>query len=213
MKRHKLIRITPSISRLAGLTLATALTLGLADTSAAFAESEFKPTGGAFNGSSNTANIFKAGTNSITCTGNTTTGTVASAFLVDRILVDFTGCKSTGSGGSNCTVKSIGGREGLILTNTLHGVLGLVLPKGSGSGVGLLLLPVANKKWFNLQGNTCTGESTASGNIAGEVNPIGTLSLVGTLRFTPGETGESTKKFDLSSNGTNVEPELELFEE
>jgi len=214
MKRHKLIRITPSISRLAGLTLATALTLGLAVTSAAFAESEFKPTGGAFNGSSNTANIFKAGTNSITCTGNTTTGTVASAFLVDRILVDFTGCKSTGSGGSNCTVKSIGGREGLILTNTLHGVLGLVLPKGSGSGVGLLLLPVANKKFVEIESTKCSPSTTVLGNVAGEVTPVHVSQNTASLKFQPsgqgGTQGESIKEFDFSTGGLVV-PELEAF--
>src|ERR1700722_6034842 len=163
MKRFKIVRATPSMSRLAGFTFAIALTLSFIVTSTELAEPEFKPTGGAFNGRSNTANTFKAGLNTITCTGNTATGTIASAFLVDRILVDFTGCKSRKKAGEECTLKSVGGNEGLVLTTLLHGVLGLILPKGSGSGVGLLLLPVANKKFVTLAGNTCTSETAISG--------------------------------------------------
>jgi hypothetical protein len=202
--------VTRSTSRLAGFTLTAVLTLSLAVASTAFAEPEFKPTGTTFAGTSG-SNVLTAGADSITCTANTISGTISSATLAGGITVDFTGCKSTSDGGAeSCTVKSAGGNAGLIITNTLHGVLGLILPKGAGSGVGLLLLPVANKKWDTLASTKCTVESTVNGTLAGEVSPIGSKRTTAKLVFAKGTSGESIKDIDLSTGGSVV-PELEAF--
>src|SRR3984957_19501283 len=119
------------IARLVGLTLVAVMAVSLAMASAAFAEPEFKPTGATFKGDSVGSNVLTAGTNVITCTNNTTSGTISSATLAGGVTVDFTGCTSKKGTGEPCTAKSVGGNEGLILTTTLHGVLGLILPKGS----------------------------------------------------------------------------------
>jgi hypothetical protein len=199
------------IARLAGLMLVAVMAVSLAVASAAFAEPEFKPTGGTFTGVGLGTNTLAAGGNTISCTANSTKGTISSATLAGGVVVTFTGCKSTGSGGSNCTAKSVGAVEGTIATSTLHGVLGLILAKGTGTGVGLLLLPVANKKFVVIAGNTCTVETTVTGNVAGEVSPVGKSQTTGKLSFAAGASGgESVKSIDLSTGGT-VTPEIEAF--
>src|ERR1700722_8736177 len=192
------------IARLAGLMLVAAMALSLVVASAAFAEPEFHPIGGTFTGLGLGPEKLVAGGNEIKCEHNITSGTISSATLVGGLVVTFAGCKSSGTGGGGCTIKSSSpvGAAGVIITNTLHGVLGLILPKGTGSGVGLLLLPVANSKFFVLESNKCTAATSVTGNIAGEVNPVGGgLVSKGTLTFQPGEKGESVKDFDLSTGG------------
>jgi hypothetical protein len=198
------------IARLVGFVLVAAMALSLAVASAAFAEPEFKPTGGTFTGTSTTSNTLIASGNTVSCTANSTKGTISSATLAGGITVTFTGCKSSKVEGTECAVNSVGAAEGTIVTNTLHGVLGLILPKGSGSGVGLLLLPVTTKKFLTLVSNKCTIESAVNGNVAGEASPIGSSQTTGKLVFQRGTEGESIKSIDLSTGGT-VTPELEAF--
>jgi hypothetical protein len=206
---HSNGKATPSIARLAGVLLAIVCALALVPT-AASAEPEFKPTGGTFTGSSGGSNKLAAGGNEIACATNSTKGTISSATLIGGVTITFTGCKSTGTGGTNCTVKSTGAAAGTIATNTLHGVLGLILPKGTGTGIGLLLLPVVNKKIVTVESNKCTVETAVAGNFAGEVCPVGTSQTTGKLVFAAGEKGESIKDFDLSTGGL-VKPELEAY--
>ena len=199
--------------RLAGPTLAAIVALSLVVASSAFAEPAFHPIGGTFTGLGLGPEKLTFGGQEVKCEHNITSGTISNATLAGGVVVTFTGCKSTGTGGSNCTLKSSSpvGAAGVIITNTLHGVLGLILPKGTGSGVGLLLLPVANGKFFTLESNKCTAATSVTGNIAGETNPVGGgLVSKGTLTFQAGTKGESIKDFDLSTGGL-VRPELELF--
>jgi hypothetical protein len=200
------------IARLAGLMLVAVMAVSLAVASAAFAEPEFKPTGGTFTGVGLGSNVLTAGGNVITCTANSTKGTISSATLAGGVVVTFTGCASSGSGGSGCAASSTGAAAGTIATTTLHGVLGLILPKGTGTGVGLLLLPVANKKFVTINGNTCTVETTVTGNVAGEVIPVGHSQATGKLLFQAASSGggESIKSFDPTTGGT-VTPEIEAF--
>jgi hypothetical protein len=200
------------IARLAGLVFVAVMAVSLVIASTAFAEPAFLPVGATFTGTSGTSTLTAGASESVVCAADTSSGTISNATLVGGVTVDFTGCKSSGAGGSNCTVKSINTTtEGLILTNTLHGVLGLILPKGSGTGVGLLLLPVASKTFVTLAKNTCTVETAVKGNVAGEVKPIGVHQLTGKLIFAKATTGgQSIKDFDLSTGGL-VQPELEAF--
>ena len=97
------------------------------------------------------------------------------------------------------------------MTSTLHGVLGLILPKGAGTGVGILLLPVTTKKFVLIESTKCTPETQVTGNVAGEVKPVGGgLVLNGQIVLQPGEKGESIKDFDLSTGGL-VNPEIAAF--
>jgi hypothetical protein len=198
------------IARLAGLMLVAVMALSLGVASAAFAEPEFKPTGGTLTGSSAGNNTLSAGGNTIVCTANTSKGSISSATLAGGVVVTFTGCKSTGTGGSNCTAKSVGAAEGTIATNNLHGVLGLILAKGTGSGVALLLLPTENKKFVTIVSNKCTVETTVTGNVAGEISPVGKSQTTGKLVLQAGTSGESIKTVDLSTGGT-VSTNLEAF--
>jgi hypothetical protein len=200
------------IARLAGLVLVAMMTLGLTVASAAFAEPEFKPTGGTVKGISTTTNELVAGKNSITCAGNTTnSGTVSSATLLSGIVVTFTGCTSSGAEKSGCTANSTGASAGKINTATLHGVLGLILPKGTGSGVGLLLLPAVSKGVFaEIESNECTVETAVEGNVAAEWLLLLHIGNIIHLHFRKSGAVESIKDFDLSSGGL-VLPALKAF--
>jgi hypothetical protein len=202
------------IARLAGLMLVAVMALGLVAATTAFAEPEFHPVGAKFTGVGLGLDRLAVVGNTIECEGNTTSGTISSATLVGGVVVTFTGCKSSSvTGEKNCTAKSALplGTAGTIITNTLHGVLGLILPKGTGTGVGLLLLPATGKKFVVIESNKCTIETSVAGNVAGEARPIGGgLVLNGQLFFQAGEKGESIKDFDLSTGGL-VNPGLEWF--
>ena len=202
------------IGRLVGLMLVTGMALNLAVASAAVAEPEFKPTGATLKGSGD-ADTLEAGSTKIVCKENTSTGLISSPTLVSGITVTFFGCVVTNDKEDKCTVKSVGAlAEGLILTKTLHGVLGLILPKGTGTGVGLLLLPVANKKFVEIESTKCSPSTTVLGNVAGEVTPVHVSQNTASLKFQPsgqgGTQGESIKEFDFSTGGLVV-PELEAF--
>jgi len=199
------------IARLAGLMLVAVMAVSLAVASAAFAEPEFKPSSGTFKGTSTTGTL-KAGGNEINCTADTSSGTITGTTSVGSVTVDFTGCKATNSKKEVCTVKSSGTTtEGLILTKTLNGALGLILPKGSGAGVGLLLLPVTKQEFVTITSTKCTPETTVEGTVAGEVSPVAKgAQITGKLVFAKGTTGESIKSFDPSVGGKTA-PELEAF--
>jgi hypothetical protein len=197
------------IARLVGLMVVAVMALGLVVASAAFAEPAFLPVGATFTGTSGTG-VLEAGGEKIECTADTSAGTISSATLVGGVTVSFTGCKAI-KGTEKCTVKSPSAAAGSIVTHELHGVLGLVLPKGTGTGVGLLLLPVENKKFVTIESTKCSIETTVSGNLVGEVTPVGVHTTKGTLVFKKGATeGQSIKSFDLSTGGS-VTPKLEAF--
>jgi hypothetical protein len=198
------------ITRLVGLTLVTVMALSLAIASAAFAEPLFLPVGTAFTGTSGEG-VLEAAKEKIKCAADTTNGTITTPHLAGGITVDFTGCQAINSKNEECTVKSFGATtEGLILTKTLHGVLGLILPKGAGTGVGLLLLPVENKKFVEIESTKCSVATTVTGNVAGEVSPVGVHTTKAKLIFEKSGEGEVIKDFDPSLGGLVI-PKLEAF--
>jgi hypothetical protein len=202
------------IARLAGLMAIAILAVGLVAASAAFAEPAFNPASGqTFTATSGEGKLTASnGTNIVKCKKSSSTGNVSSSTLVGGIVVHFLECQSSGNSGSTfCTVKSVGAAEGLILTQTLHGILGLILPK-TGTGVGLLLLPstAGSKKFVTLAGNACTVETQVTGSVAGEVSPVGVSQTTGTLKLALSGGKQAIKDFDLSSGGL-VKPELTAF--
>jgi hypothetical protein len=205
------------IARLSGLMMIAILAVGLMAASAAFAEPEFSPNGGqTVTATSGTAELSgNGGAIKVECAKSATVGgKVDSPTLVGGIVVHFLECTAK-EGSASCSAKSSGAPAGnLILTNTLHGVLGLILPKLTGTtGVGLLLLPATGSTFVTLS-TPCTSPATSavSGNVVGEAEPIGISTTMGTLRFAGNPTNghASVKDFDLSTGGL-VKPKLEAY--
>jgi hypothetical protein len=134
-------------------------------------------------------------------------GEVSSTTLVGDVFIHFLECEGTNNGGiSTCPVMSSGAPlENLVITQTLHGILGLILPKpATGSDVGLLLLPTSGKKWFTLLGS-CIPGAVAEGSVAGLVEPVGVLSTTDKITFGVTSGKQNIKDIDLT-NGSLVKP-------
>jgi hypothetical protein len=203
------------IARLASLMLVAILAIGLMAASAASAEPEFNPVGATLTGTSGTA-ILTAGANTVTCAKDTSTSGASktTATLIGGITVHFLECTGKNStSGESCPAKSEGAPlTNLILTKTLHGVLGLILPKPeTGSGVALLLLPVAGVSFVNIQAACLSpAETTVEGKVAGAVDPVGTKTLKGKLLFFAPSGVQAIKEVDLSTGGL-VKVSLKAF--
>jgi hypothetical protein len=201
------------IVRLAGPVLVAILAMSLMAASAALAAPEFKPTGATFTGTSGTSTLAAATGEEVTCESDVSSGQVTSSTLAGNVVVHFLGCSGKTAAGAKCTVKSTNTTaEGLILTNTLHGVLGLVLPKpSSGSDVALVLLPVSGKVFVTLVGSgTCIETTKVSGSVGGIAEPVGSLQKTGKLVFAQTSGVQNVKEVDLSTGGS-VKPELTAF--
>jgi streptogrisin C len=175
---------------------------------------EFKPTTKQkFTGASGASELVaNNGAETVTCERDTSGGEVASPTLLGGVVIRFLGCKSSGSGGSGCTVKSTGApAEGLIITATLHGLLGVVLPKpAAGSNVGLLLLPTSGKTFTTLASNTCTMETKVTGSVGGLVKPTRKSQISSKVIFGVSSGKQNIKDIDLSIGGL-AKPELNAF--
>jgi hypothetical protein len=196
-------------ARLLGIVFVALLVSSVVGTSVAAAYPEFKPNAGKFTTTAGASKLV-AGANTVTCTAESSGGEITAAATVGRVVVKFTGCKSTGSGGSNCTIKSAGGAEGEVATNTLKGELGTVKASEATSGVGLVLKPTSGTEFAKLEKNSCTAAAAVTGSVAGEASPIGSKQTTGKLIFAPGTTGEKIKEVHLCG-GTTDEPELIAF--
>lgn len=200
------------IARLASLIVIAVVGVSLMVASAAFAaEPEFLPTGQTFSAVTGVANLTTTGAaQNVECKESHSTGTVASKTLVGGLVIHFLNCEAE-EAGNKCGAHSPGAAEGLIITNTLHGVLGLILPK-TGTGVGLLLLPASAASFVTIESKCTKPEKTnVSGNVVGEVSPVGTHTTKGTLTFAVTGTDQAAvKDFDLSTGGL-VKPELVAY--
>lgn len=116
----------------------------------------------------------------IRCEKDLLHGLVFSSLLIGNATLHYLGCTwLLGPGGANgCPVITPGFPAGLIIYNTLHGILGLILPSGH---VGILFLPQSTKTLVTLAESTntakevCSEEGSITGNFAGEISPVGTL--------------------------------------
>jgi len=203
------------IARLASLMLVAILAIGLMAASAASAEPEFNPVGATLTGTSGTG-VLTAGKETVTCAKDTSTSGASktTATLIGGITVHFLECTAkNGTTGVSCPAKSEGAPlSNLILTKTLHGVLGLILPKPeTGSGVALLLLPVTGSAFVTIEAE-CTEPkiTTVEGKVAGAVDPVGTATLKGKLLFFAPSGVQAIKEVDLSTGGL-VKPSLKAF--
>jgi hypothetical protein len=156
---------------------------------------------------------LSAGGNTITCQKDNFTATIASVHLIGPFVVHFLECTATG-GSKTCPLSSPGAASGLILTKTLHALIGLGLP---GNRPALLILPATGQQFVTLEESTlktedgttekCTPKSTVNGTLAGLLlQGIGVKTTRALLDFIPGD----PKKIDLPLGG-NITPELEDF--
>jgi len=203
------------IARLAGLMLVAVLAMSLVSVSAASAAGPLflgaKPN--PFTTSSGVSKLTTPGASiEVVCQKDSSGGEITSTTLAGNILVHFLECQGK-TATETCSVKSPGAPlENLIITKTLHGVLGLVLPKpASGSDVGLLVLPGTGTAFVTLSGKCLPqGSTTVEGSVAGLVEPVGGLVLAGTIKFLTTNKKQAIKEIDLT-NGPLVEPELVAF--
>jgi hypothetical protein len=188
--------------------------MGLVFVSAASAtEPLFTPVGASVLGDSGLAVLIGfSGADIVDCVESHSFGNIQNTLLIGNVVVHYLGCTSSGPGGSGCPVHSPGAAEGLILTATLHGILGLILPSKE---TGILFLPVVGKTYVELEENTCTVASAISGTIAGLVEPVGTgLTTKGNVLFEreagPGN-NQAILDIDLTHGLGLVVPKLTSF--
>jgi hypothetical protein len=202
-------RVSPRGMRLLICAVGLAMAAAGAAATTAVAGPEFKPTGGTFTGTAG-ASLLQANnqTEEVLCTANTASGAISSATLAGKVIVKFTGCTSTSPTKANCSISSKNsGVAGSITTETLHGVLGTILPAKE---VGFLLLPVSGKKITTLQENACTVESQVTGNVVGVIEPVGKSQTTGKLVFTGSSSKQCATDFDPTTGGL-VLPGLVAF--
>jgi hypothetical protein len=199
------------------LALVVAGVLGLAAASASAATNPlFSPASGqAILGTSGLSFLTADnGIQTIDCRKDVFSGVVANALLLGGIIVHYLECTSEKKGTAPCTAKvnSEGAPSGLIVTATLHGILGLILsPPLTSVGVGILILPVKGKEFFNLESNGCTELSAVSGNIAAELTPVGHSQKTGKTVFATSGGKQAIKDIDLTHGLGLVVPKLTTF--
>ena len=185
------------VIRLAGLVFVAILAMSLVAATAASAGLYLfssSSVGKLFLGLS-LAGLLTAGKDQITCGDDHIEGKVLNVHLLGPFDITFLGCQSSANeGGTKCSANSVGqtAGSGVILTKTIHALLGTILPSLNG---GILLLPTSGKEFVVVAANTCTPETAVEGNIAGLLvaNQLG-HSIT-----------ESLWVFDNDSNGTLID--------
>jgi len=198
------------VIRLAGLVLMAVLAVGLMAASAASAETSYlfnsSDIGSIALGLSLAGTLKSSATEFVVCADDKSEAKIANVHLLGPFDITFSGCKSTSNGGTTyCTAKSTNvSTEGVILTLTVHALLGTVLPSEL---AGLLVLPTASRRFVTIAANNCTIETAVEGSTAGllfasQIDRPVSESLV---NFIPND----ITKID-TLNGI-VEPELTAF--
>jgi hypothetical protein len=177
------------VIRLAGMLLVAVVAMSFVVVSSASAAESPNPlfipaTGQAVTGSGGESVLTSAGI-VIACKENKViSGNVANSLLIGGIVIHYLGCTVTkGEAESGCPafstgVSPAGETEGLILTKTIHGILGIELP---GNKTVVVFLPQAGKEFTTLaetkkNGKVCRLESAVSGSVAGLITPVGEKS-------------------------------------
>jgi hypothetical protein len=208
-------------TRLIGLALTIAVTLGAVLASAAAAAPEFLhggkevKTGFTLKGKTTTIYADVSETKyKIVCTSAAATGKVTSTTKVETVVNKFKGCKAKkGAEKHECEVKSTepAGKKEEIVTKTLKGRLGSVAKAEAESEVGLILEPAEGEAYAVITGSTeCLPKETseARGDLIGEITPIKVEQKTGEIAYkTTGEVQQNIKKF----TGESATHELELF--
>jgi len=173
------------IIRLAGLVFVAVMAMSFAAVSSASAFSSnplFAPANGqTVTAESSTPSVLATTGFKVSCeTNHVVSGHVSTALLIGNVVIHYLGCKYTESESTtHCTVKSVGGGEGLILTTTLHGILGLLLPSNE---TGILFLPVSGKIFTTFEAaSPCAPVAKIEGSAAALISPTGSSQLTGKI--------------------------------
>lgn len=199
--------------RLAGLVLVAVLAVSLVASSTASAAGPLFVTSGkpTFTAPGKHLLILTtATTDFVECAQYSWSGEVSSATLEGNIHIHFLECTGKNTSGGECPAMSPGAPlENLIITRTLHGVLGLALPKpASGSDAGLLLLP--NQQPILTLLGSCILETALEGSVAGLVEPVGVSSTTDKIVFGVTSGKQDITDIDLTTGGL-VAPKLSVF--
>jgi hypothetical protein len=152
------------------------------------------------------------GEDGVDCSGGSGSGELVGETGVGKVLIRYTGCKSTrNEGATYCTVKSPGTsiEAGEILTATLMGRLGEVATREAESGTGIILLAALDNAIETLEKTSCTVETTVTGVEAGEVTPVG--SLASTENFNIEVLSGKQRIRLIATGGGSLRPALAAF--
>jgi hypothetical protein len=150
----------------------------------------------------------------IDCDSDIGTGTILSDDEI-KVKVHFLNCKAYINNRGPCTIHSPGAPVGLILTELLTGLLGLLHePNGA---AGILIEPRGSHVFAAFASIESSAECEAEpetdveGTVAAEFEPTGKLQTLGTVRFLPlSATGKQKITLILTLNGV-VKPKLTSF--
>jgi hypothetical protein len=184
-RRSEVMRII----RLVGLVFVAVVAMSVAVVSSASAFSSnplFAPANKqSVTGEQTTKSTLEADGLAISCTSNhVISGVVSNALLIGGVVIHYLGCTWVkGEKESGCQASSTGAPSGLILTNTLHGILGLLLPQND---TGILFLPVSGSTFVTfaaaeIGGKSCGIQTAVQGSVAALITPVGTPSTTGTV--------------------------------
>ena len=203
------------VARLFGITLVAVFALGamLASTASAIPKFKLPITNRAFLAVSGLS-ILRAPAEkiSIDCIDSHTVGTILGDDEVDAV-IHFLGCTVAVNGGT-CSIKSVGapGEEGLIITNLLKGLLGLL--HSPNNAAGILFEPSANHIFVTLAATNSpcsTIETAVEGSVAGLFSPTGKLQSTALISLAPtSATGKQEVTLILTLAGV-VKPKLTSF--
>jgi hypothetical protein len=203
------------IMRLAVLALVAVVAMSFAVVASASAAESTNPLFTPVNnqtvrGSGGASHLSAAG-RTAECEKNTViSGNVTSSLLIGGIVIHYLGCVWTaGEETTGCPASSVGATEGLILTKTLHAVLGILLPSGK---TGVLFLPQAGAEFVKFAeatkgGKKCAEETAVTGSVAATVEPVGVSSSTGTVKVT------TLKEIDLTHGLGLAKAKLTAFSE
>jgi hypothetical protein len=151
---------------------------------------------------------LKAGPTATSCEEAVDAGEVTGTSTIGKLVVAFTGCQITAES-KTCTIKSVGAKEGEIVTHTLRGELGTTKSTEAETEVGILLEPETTKTWATLDSTKCSLETRVTGSLAGEILPISEKTQYGDLSFEVSSEKQLIKKISVSSGVK--EPSLDAF--
>ncbi|MGD1056261.1 MAG: hypothetical protein ABR992_02495 [Solirubrobacteraceae bacterium] len=149
-------------------------------------------------------------------------GFVLSSLLIGNAFFHYLNCiwllgpqgEGTAKAANGCAANSAGTTGGLILTNTLHGILGLILPSEK---IGILFLPASGKTFVTFARSTntakeqCSEESAVTGSIAALVTPTGSLQTTGKAIAGLTNGFQNILDIDLTHGLGLVKPALNVF--
>jgi hypothetical protein len=209
------------IMRLVGMLLIAVVAMSFVVVSSATAAESpnplFRPAEGqTLTGSGGASSLSAVGINVACQENHVISGNVSNALLIGNIVIHYLGCKVTEGGENNnngCEVNSPNQSGGLILTNTLHAILGIELPANRTVVVFLPQKPGETKFTTFLESKNATGkcspETTVTGTVAGLIEPVG----IATTHFLVLFGGPPTRLVHLTHNLGLLTVKLVAFSE